>query len=129
MATYKSAQVYTGSGWVNLAVNVADVWERIIANVSSTAYTLPLTDAGKAIVTTSELATTITIPAETTANFTLGESFVIIQKGTGQVTIAAASGVTLNSLNSYKKSLGQFSELRLFKTGSNEWFLSGNLTA
>ena len=127
--TYKSAKIYTGSDWVDLAVAISDSWQRPVGNISGTAYTPVLTDAGKALVFTSSSSVTLTLPPESTSNFLIGQTFILIQKGTGVVTVAAGSGVTLRSKSSYVKTAGQYSEARLIKTASNEWLLSGDLSA
>ena len=127
--SYKSAKVYTGSDWVDLAVAVADPSQRTIANITGTSYTPSISDAGKAFVFTNSSAITLTIPAESSTNYTIGQTFLLIQKGTGQVTVLGASGVTINSLSNYSKTSGQYAEARLIKTASNEWLLSGSLSA
>lgn len=127
--TYKTAKVYTGSEWVDLAVTVADASQRIVRNVTSTPFTVSSADAGKALVMNSSSAMSLVIPAESTYNFTIGQTFVIIQKGTGAVTVSGAVGVTINSKDGYVKTAGQYSEARLIKIASDEWLLSGDLSA
>lgn len=127
--TYKTAKVYTGSEWVDLAVTVADASQRVVRNVTSTPLTLSADDAGKALVMNSSSSMSLVIPAESTYNFTIGQTFVILQKGTGAVTVSGAVGVTLNSKSGYVTTSGQYSEARLIKIASNEWLLSGDLSA
>ena len=127
--TYKSAKIYSGTDWIDLAVSVGDPSQRTIANITGTTYTPGIGDAGKAFVFTNSSSITLTIPAESSTNYTIGQTFLIIQKGTGQVTVAAAVGVTINSLGNKKKTSGQYAELRLIKTASNEWLLSGDLSS
>lgn len=127
--SYKSAKVYTGSEWVDLAVTTTDVWVRNVSNITGTSYTLALADAGKSLVFSNSSAITITVPLDSGINFPIGETFLLIQKGTGQITVTATSGVTLGSLNSKVKSAGTYAELHLAKLAVNEWVLSGDLTA
>jgi hypothetical protein len=127
--TYKTAQVYTGSEWVDLAVTVADAAQRVVRNVTTTPFTVTSADAGKALVMASSSAMSLVIPAESTYNFTIGQTFVVIQKGTGAITVSGGVGVTIISKSSYVKTAGQYSEARLIKVASNEWFLSGDLTS
>jgi hypothetical protein len=127
--TYKSAQVYTGSEWVNIAVGVADSTQRTVQNITGTSYTPSLADAGKALVFSNASSVTLTIPAESSANFTIGQTFVVVQKGTGAVTIAGAVEVTIRSKGNLLKTAGQYSEARLIKLASNEWLLSGDLSS
>lgn len=127
--TYKSAQVYTGSEWVDLAVSIPSVTQRTIGNIIGTLYTLLLVDAGKALIFSNSSSITVTIPLDSTTNFSIGQTFVLSPKGTGQITVAGAVGVTVSSLNGDLKSAGQYAELRLIKIAANEWLLSGDLTA
>ena len=127
--TYQSAKIYSGSDWINLAVAITDATQRTIANITGTTYTPGIADAGKALVFTNSSAITLTIPAESATNYVIGQTFSIFQKGTGQVSVTGASGVTINSLSGNKKTSGQYAEARLIKTASNEWLLSGNLSS
>lgn len=127
--TYKSAKVYTGSEWVDLAVTTTDVWVRNLRNITGTTYTLDSADSGKQLVFSNSSSITITIPTAASVSFPIGETFVINTTGTGQITVSPASGVTVRSLNSNLKSAGQYSEMRLAKIAADEWLLSGDLTA
>lgn len=127
--TYKSAKVYTGSEWVDLAVTTTDVWVRTVRDITGTSYTLDSADSGKSLNFSNSSAITVTVPPTTSVSFPIGETFVITPKGTGQITVVAGAGVTLRSLNSKVKSAGQYAELRLSKIAADEWLLSGDLTA
>lgn len=127
--SYKSAQVYTGSEWVDLAVAVSNYGQRTIGNITGTSYTLLSADAGKELVFSNDSSITLTIPAESTTNFTIGQTFFVFQKGNGVITFSAAVGVTLRSKSNYVNTSGQYSEVRLIKIASNEWALTGNLSA
>jgi hypothetical protein len=127
--TYKSAQVYTGSEWVDLAVAVADPFQRTVGNVTTTPYTILSTDAGKALVMNSSSSMSLVVPAESTYNFVIGQTFVIIQKGTGAITVSGASGVAIRSKSGNTITNGQYSEARLIKIAANEWLLSGDLSS
>jgi hypothetical protein len=73
-------------------------------------------------------ATTVTIPAEASVNFPVGSTLDIIQVGTGQVTIAGASGVTVNSTPGLKLR-AQWSSVTLLKRGSDSWIVFGDTSA
>lgn len=126
--TYKSAQVYTGSEWVDLAVSIADPHQRSVQTLTSTTITIDSTHAGKALILNNLNPITLTIPEESTTNFVIGQTFILIQYNTGVVTVSPAVGVTLRSLSSRTKTNGQYSEARLIKIASNEWLLSGDIT-
>lgn len=127
--SYKSAKIYTGSEWVDIAVTTTDVWVRNVRNVTGTTYSLALADAGKSLVFSDSSPITVTIPLDSGIEFPIGETFLLVQKGTGQITVTATSGVTLGSLNSKVKSAGTYAEMHLAKIAANEWVLSGDLTA
>jgi hypothetical protein len=127
--TYRSAQVYTGSEWVDLAVGLADPNQRSIVSVSGTTKTLGESDSGKAIVFSSSSSIALTVPDDSTYNFTNGTTFILVQKGSGVVTVAGESSAVIRSKSSYVKTAGQYSEARLIKLAANEWLLSGDLSS
>ena len=100
-----------------------------IVTESTTARTLGITDKGKYIRCTSGSATTITVPANATTAFPTGTRIEIIQAGAGEVTIAAAGGVTINSVSSWKDAVAQYSAMVLTKVDTNTWDLVGDIEA
>ena len=99
----------------------------IIAKTDS--YTISaLTERDSLIEVAKSTATTITIPTDATLDFPVGTSIDILQTSTGQVTIAGASGVTVNSTPGLKLRT-QWSSATLFKRAANTWVVYGDLTA
>ena len=94
---------------------------------SVTAYTLALTDAGLVVEATAAQAVAVTVPVSTTTAFPIGTVIEILQYGAGQVTIVAASGVTLRNPSSLT-TRAQYSSVALRYRGSDEWIVSGDLT-
>jgi hypothetical protein len=92
-------------------------------------YTITKDDAGKTVNASSASDIVITIPANSTTPFINGQKIEIFRSGTGNVSIAGAVGVTINSKNSNKKIAAQFSGCVLVKTDTNTWLLIGDLTA
>ncbi len=90
-------------------------------------YTIALSDSGKTITVNSGSAVTITIPLNATVGFAIGTKIDIIGIGSGTVSVAAVSNVTLNSKNSWKKLNSQYSGATLMKTDTNTWVLIGDL--
>ena len=127
--TYRPVQVYTGSEWVNLAVGIADPNQRIVSSISGTTKTLALSDAGKMLLFTSSSSITLTIPTNASVGFVIGQTFSVVQDGTGVVTVAGDTGVTLTSRGSRTKTNGQYAEALLTKVGTDEWLLSGDITS
>jgi hypothetical protein len=92
-------------------------------------YTLSaLTERDSLIEVAKSTATTVTIPTDATLNFPIGTSIDILQTSTGQVTIAGAGGVTVNSTPGLKLRT-TWSSATLFKRAANTWVVYGDLTA
>jgi hypothetical protein len=72
--------------------------------------------------------TTLTVPANATTAFPVGTSIDILQVGAGQITVAGAVGVTVNSTPGLKLRT-QWSSATLFKRGTDLWVLMGDLSA
>jgi hypothetical protein len=95
-------------------------------NVSAN-RTLELTDANKILDFTNSVAVTITVPANATIAFPVGTQIAVLRNGTGTITFAGASGVTLQSIDSKKSIKGQYSSAALLKVDTNLWQLVGSL--
>jgi hypothetical protein len=99
-----------------------------INEVSGTAYTLTIDDAHDLIKTTSSSAVTITIPTNAAVPFDIGTGISFTQSGTGQLTLAGDTGVTVN-FTFGKKTRTQNSVVAIVKMGTDEWLVSGDATA
>ena len=95
---------------------------------TGTTYTFVIGDAGKVITATNASPVTVTVPPESSVAFSTGTQIVIAAGGAGAVTIAAGSGVTLNSKDSNLVIDGQYATACCLKTGSDEWLVFGALT-
>jgi hypothetical protein len=126
---YKTAKIYSGSEWVDLAVANSDATQRTVGNITTTTHNLVAADAGKALICDNTSAITLTIPNDTTYTFTIGQTFLVVQKNIGVVTLQGAVGVTIDSLDGKIKTNGRYSEVRLIKIAANEWLLSGDLSS
>lgn len=93
---------------------------------TGTTYTLVTADAGKIIDLNNASAITLTVPLN---GFTTGTRIDLIQTGAGQVTVAAASGVTINSKGAALKLTGQWSAATLIQRSANLWVLVGDIAA
>lgn len=91
---------------------------------SGTSYTLVLGDAGDYIQTTSTTAVTITVPPQSSVAWVADTEIYFEQNNTGQITIAAGSGVTINSSETLK-SFARYSVLALKRVASDTWTLTG----
>ena len=89
-----------------------------------TSYTLVLGDAGDYIQTTSTTAVTITVPAQSSVTWAADTEIYFEQNNTGQITIAGAVGVTINSSETLK-SFARYSVIALKRVAENVWTLTG----
>ena len=100
---------------------------RTVENTGNTSYSIALVDKDKTKLFTSPTAVVITIPSNAAMPIPLDTEFELVQFGTGELSISAASGVTLNSAGNKLKAAMQYSTLRLKKTGIDTWLIKGDL--
>ena len=96
---------------------------------TGTTYTTVLTDDGKLITCSNASAISVTIPPNSSVAYGIGTQINFAQLGAGQVTLVAGAGVTLNSAGAKLKLNAQYAVATCVKTGANEWFVVGNLSA
>jgi hypothetical protein len=98
---------------------------------ATTARVLVIGDKFKSLKFTSALATAITIPTNASVAFPIGTYVEFYQFGAGQLTVTAASpGTTsIRSTDSQNKSRTQYSSMVIVKVDTDEWLLTGDLTA
>ena len=125
----KASYVWSGSEWVAVASALPQAHQRGVTQSPATSYTLGVNDTGKALVFSSSSAVTLTIPDDATYEFSTGQTFVIIQNGTGEVSITTEDVAVLNSsvatgtvaLN------GQYAVATLMKIEPDEWVVYGDI--
>lgn len=100
----------------------------VINAQTGVAYTPVLADMGALITTTSSSAVTITFPNNTTTSFPLGSRITVAQLGTGQVTLAGASGVTV-SADPGLKIAARYGVAEAIKVATDQWLIVGRLAA
>lgn len=96
-------------------------------NTQTASYTLVLTDAGKIIEMNVATANNLTVPLNSSVAFPIGTTIDIVQYGAGQTTIVATSGVTLRSADGLLNLSKQYSGASLYKRGTDEWVVIGDL--
>lgn len=94
---------------------------------TGTSYTLALTDSSKLITLDNGSAITLTIPPSSSVAFDVGTQILVEQLGTGVVTFAPGSGVTLLSYDSNLSLAGQYAGATLIKLATDTWTIQGNL--
>lgn len=95
---------------------------------TGTAYTLVLADDAKMVTMSNISANTLTVPLNSSVAFPIGTQITIVSINTGQTTIAATSGVTINSAGSALKLRVRYSSCTLIKTATDTWLLIGDIT-
>ena len=91
------------------------------------ASTLILGDQGGAIRSTGAATAVITIPTNASVPIPIDATFTFERWGTGELSIAPAAGVTLNSVSNRRKVATQYSVASLHKKSADEWLLFGDL--
>ena len=123
-------QVFTASQVLTAAEQNALATAMIAINAQTgTTYTTVLTDDGKLITCSNASAISVTIPPNSSVAYGIGTQLNFAQLSTGQVTLVAGAGVTLNSSGAKLKLKDQYSVATCVKTDTNTWFVVGNLSA
>ena len=123
--SYSKLNISGSVSATDLATGAPRAGFRSARNVQAGNYTIALTDLGGLV----EIGgTTLTVPTDATANFTVGDRVDIVQTGTSQVTIQGAAGVTVNAFDGGLKLNGQWAAATLIKRATNTWLAVGNLT-
>ena len=112
-----TSSTITGNGTTSTITNFSSV-----INEQTAGFTLGNSDNGKIIVINSSSAQTITVPS-----LSVGFNCMIVQRGSGQVTLSA-SGVTINNRYGFTKTAGQHSILTLVSIASGIYISSGDMT-
>jgi hypothetical protein len=100
----------------------------VTPNAQAASYTLQLTDSNKMVEITNASANNLTVPLNATVPYAIGTQMTILQAGTGQTTIVATGGVTINATPGLKLRT-QWSSATLIKRATNTWVAIGDLSA
>lgn len=119
----------SGVASLNGAGRVPAAQVRLVQTTQTAAYTLVLADDGTLVEMNVGTATTLTVPTNASVAFTIGTVIGIRQYGAGQVTVTAATGVTIVSRGGVFKTAGQYAEATLTKRAADEWVLTGDIAA
>jgi len=116
---YLSGDVISdGSVFSNVSINAQ----------TGTTYTTVLTDRSKLVTLDNASAVTVTIPPNSSVAYPTGTKIDLLAKGAGQVTVAAGSGVTVNSSQTLNLR-AQWSAASVVKLATDTWVLLGDLEA
>ena len=92
-------------------------------DVAGTTHTLLEANRSRIGRFTSSSAVTVTVPAGLSSNF----DCMILQLGTGQITIQAGAGVTLRSGQSAFRTAYRYASVSVICIGTNEFLVSGEV--
>lgn len=100
-------------------------WSGILSinSQTGTTYTLVLTDVNTLVRCNNAAAITLTIPPNASVAFEVGTVIYVEQTGAGTVTVAPASGVTINP--TARKTPFQNGVLTLVQVAANVWNVIG----
>ena len=115
------------TAWNSLAYALSPVAYSSVSTQSGTTYTFTLGDETKITSVTSSSAISLTVPLNSSQAFLIGSRLDIVQKGTGQATLVAESGVTINTPTTLK-TRDQYSIIALIKVDTDEWVATGDLS-
>jgi hypothetical protein len=96
-------------------------------DTTATAYTLALTDMDRRVFFSSGSNVTVTIPTDASVPFPIGTVLTLYRDGAGELAIDPAGTVTLQSAQGYRRAAHRYQAVELYKIGSNEWRLIGDL--
>ena len=100
----------------------------LATNAQTASYTLVLTDAGDIVEMNVVSANTLTVPLNSSVAFAVGTTITILQTNTGQTTLTATGGVTINGTPGLKLR-AQWSSATLIKRATDTWVAIGDLSA
>jgi hypothetical protein len=105
---------------------INDARQNLTLNAQTgTTYTFVLTDNGRLVTLDNASSITVTVPANSSVAYATGAIINLQQIGAGQVTVAAAAGVTINGTGT--KTRAQWSAASLVKTATDTWTLIGDI--
>ena len=125
-ADLTTAQTLTNKTLTSPTIN--DPKLNVTLNAQTASYTAVLTDNGKLVEISNVSANNFTIPLNSSVAFPVGSQINILQTNTGQTTIVATGGVTINGTPGLKLR-AQWSAATLIKRATDTWVAIGDLSA
>jgi hypothetical protein len=103
-----------------------------LADISTSAqtasYTLVLADKNKLVEMSVASGNTLTVPPNSSVAFPVGSQIRVLQTNTGQCTLTAGAGVTINGTPGLKLRT-QWASATLIKRATDTWVAVGDLSA
>jgi hypothetical protein len=92
---------------------------------SGTSYTLVASDLGRLIRFTNSGSVTLTVPADSSVLFDVGDRVNLLLDSAGTVNVQGASGVAISAEGSVLQLNTRYSLATLLKLDANSWMLTG----
>lgn len=89
-------------------------------NTRTAAYTLVAADEGKCVEVNSSSALQVTVPLNSAVPFPVNTRIWVRKMGTGNVTVAGASGVTINWASAFVVST-RYTRAEIHKVATDTW--------
>ena len=90
--------------------------------------TIATTDAGKHYYSTQSTSYILTVANNASQGFQVGAAITLVNQGTGNITVAQGSGVTLymaGNATADNRTVSTFGMATLLKVATNTWFING----
>jgi hypothetical protein len=96
---------------------------------SGTAYTIGTADVGKLVVFSGTAGETVTIPANSSVAFAIGDQVNFMNLATGTATFVAGGTAVIRSAGSKLKLADQYAVCTVLKIDTDAWVMVGNVKA
>lgn len=96
---------------------------------TGTAYTVGTADVGKLVTLSNVAAQTITIPANSSVAFAIGDQVNFMNLSTGTATFVAGGTAVIRSAGSKLKLADQYAVCTVVKWDTDAWVMLGNVKA
>lgn len=128
-ATTVTASNVTATGNVSGNTGGFAIGYRDIPQISFTGNTTTATtDAGKHYYSTQSTSYILTVANNASQGFQVGAAMTLVNQGTGNITVAQGSGVTLymaGNATAGNRTVSTFGMATLLKVATNTWFING----
>jgi len=96
---------------------------------TGTAYTIGTADVGKLVTLNNTAAQTITVPANSSVAFAIGDQINFMNLSTGTATFSPGGTAVIRSAGSKLKLADQYAVCTVLKIDTDAWVMLGNVKA
>ncbi len=97
-----------------------------VPTARTAAFTVAAVDVGRLNPVNAAAAVTVTAPTPSSLGLAAGQIVTLLQRGAGQITVAAGAGVSLSSPTGQFKTRAQLSRIDLVALSGSEWLVDGD---